>query len=663
MAGEEPAAGDEAQPEPEPEPKPEPEPEPEPEPPPEPEPEPAVSEPPAASQSRPDPSAAEPPLVEADPPAAFPATEERLPILWRTTAPLPPSAQTGRMPPARQPLDPELLAAAAHDAGEFRNEQLAVFYSHHRKELELSSVQRQAEAQEIKARAQEAKDRRRAAAEDRRRAAAAAIKGLRAEEAEAKLEREAVWVDELEREAAQKRQRYEAAKQGRLMRRSRWDAGKPPADGGDGTAAAAEPGQSPRRRRQQHALASARLTTKLRTPSPPPHYASPRQNAGDHALRPAATTSAVVALARATLAAESRTLHGLPSVVYGAGGLVGGRSQASFVSSSDSGSTGSIGRTPWTARATARVGTDGRKGGGSGGSARKGNQQQQQQQQEQQQRPPVTRMVSFVGRGGAGYKVSTTDPTALSALPPSPKAKVGILPANAYAKIRTDALAEETASATAHTVDDSSASSAASKSKPRGLQQPGMGPWTPQNSVDAGEDANGSDGGGGGDRPSTDAEPTPSAPPAVATPLTIPRATRGSYGTKARVSVTSDLGENVRLPAARIRGGSTGSQTAAAAAAAAAAGGPGPERGTEHKHQQFAASPPNLRMLSGMLSPRKHGGSKKSTTSSSDGGGGGGHRISMGHAPGGHAGPVVASTIDPSPWLGDELEPIAGWAV
>ncbi len=231
------------------------------------------------------------PVVEADPPSAVPATEERLPHLWRTTEELPPwlAAQAGRMPPARQPLDDELLAAAAHDTCTFRADQTAAYHDAHRRELEQNSARRMAEAEQIKARAEEARQQRQAAAEARHRAAAAAIRGARAAESEAKLERAAMRAEEASREEAQKRLRCEEARKRRLR----------------------TPGALVR------PVGTARLTTKLRTPSPPPHYASPRQNAADHVLRPAPTTSAFVALARATVAAESRTPMAPPSGAVG----------------------------------------------------------------------------------------------------------------------------------------------------------------------------------------------------------------------------------------------------------------------------------------------------------------------------------------------------------
>eukprot|EP01043_Picozoa_sp_COSAG02_P040899 COSAG02_NODE_3345_length_6897_cov_4.834951_4_plen_595_part_00 len=525
------------------------------------------------------------PLVEADPPSAVPATEERLPSLWRTTEELPPRLQAqarGRMPPARQPLDDELLAAAAHDAGVFRADQTMAYHEAHRTELEQDSVRRKAEAEELKARAEEAKLQRQAAVETRHRAAAAAIREARAVDAEAKLEREAMRAAEASREEEQKRLRCEKARQ--LMQRRQDFRDCPPAA----------------------QVATARLTTKLRTPSPPPHYASPRQNAGDHVLRPAPTTSAVVALARATVGAERRTPAAHHSALAASAAVARPRRSGARPASSD--------------------------------------------------------------RGDARFKLTPTDATGWSMLPPSPRSKVGILPTHARLLMDATTAAEmATTAETAITVESTKPATKPTTPTTAGYQQghglhpggspaagpsqqlakaylapttPGLGPWDDSKQK--------SDGGVMTDLPN------------VAKDSTAGR--RESAGTLARRICSPrqvDIRPVVAARSARARpqhfvtGQPANIRTSMAKRETAAAAAAAPRSGRDGLlHGRSSAFSPRSREHIQMVSPTARSQvqprQKQSARSA-------GHRTAHGEGQGGVG--VYASAIDMSPWLGDELDP------
>ena len=375
-------------------------------------------------------------LLDVEPPMIV-ATEAALPMLWRTTQLVPAGAQGRKMPPVRPPVDKELLAAAAGDAVEFRYEQLEAHFENHWKELEASSKERTHEAKENKARAVEMRQRRGEASEAWRRADEAALEGIRAATVEGKAEREAVAAEEV-REIEEKRQRYLRERERRkALRASRWEpsSSAPSPKSSKPAASLYSPLQ----------MSSARLTTKLRTPSPPKTYAHPsidRVNAHDHVLRPKATMSAVVALARATLAAESRVVPGLPGVVYGAGGLAGGRSHASFGGSHASFSSGVGGSQTSRESVRAAASASGRSFIGKAGSqtsresihkgvshndARAANTgptstiMRTHTMTDGGHEGPRTlmRQQSSVGNASVAYRVTVTDPTAMSSLPGS----------------------------------------------------------------------------------------------------------------------------------------------------------------------------------------------------------------------------------------------------
>ena len=497
------------------------------------------------------------PVVEADPPTAVPATEATLPPVWRTTQPLPAGwLQPIRMPPVPADL---VLAAAAHDAAEFRAEQTAEHAAQLRRELELSSAQQQAEAVEAKARAEGAKERRRAAAQARHRAAAVTRQEARAAEAKAKLERGATRAEEAKREAMQKKLRYEEAR------------------------------QRCRPQTEHRSIGTARLTTKLRTPSPPPHYASPRKNATDHVLRAAPTTAALVALARATLTTEGRTPVALTSSsVYRA--------------------------------------TSGRHRSPPGGHA-----------------------------GGA--TVRTTDPTTFSSLPPTPRPKVGVLPASALLS-SSPALVATTAVLVApatmpttqqvanehqhHEKKDADSSSAASMprlpSADLGRRTPDLGPWAePAQSLGGGAFCPGAvtaAAEGASDRARSVAAANP--PPRTLARSCSPRQVN-IHGTRRQCTVTGPPSPaSVRTSMVK-REAATAAATAAAAAAVARGGRWHSKASSPRGSERFYMS----RSIA-KVHPQSGGRSQ-------------GHRTA--HVNGRRGVGVYATAVDTSLWLGDELEP------
>lgn len=498
------------------------------------------------------------PVVEADPPTAVPATEAILPPVWRTTGPLPAGwLQPDRMP---SPLPPDLvLAAAAHDAAEFRAEQTAEHAAQLRRELELNFIQQQAEVVEAKARAEDAKEKRQVAAQARHRTAVVTRQEARAAEATAKQEREATRAEEAKRDASQKKLRYEEARQ-----RCR-----PPTE--------------------HRSIGTARLTTKLRTPSPPPHYASPRQNATNHVLRATPTTAAAVALARATLTAEGRTPVALTSSAV------------------------------YRATSAPAQGQRGAPPEGSGGSK---------------------------GGPADGATARTTDPTTLSSLPPTPRPKVGVLPASAPLALAatTAALAPRTRQVgnqrQRYGRKKADSSSAASMwrlpSADLARRTPSLGPW--------GEPAQSPDGGafylgavaaaaeGSSDR-ARSVGPAPTPPPRTSAYSCSPRQL-GIHGARRQYPVSGPPSPaSVRASVAK-RETATAAATATATAAVA-------RGGRWHSRAASPRGPERFYMSSSVAQVEYVARSEGRRTAHANG-----RRIH-----------VYATPVDTSPWLGDELEP------